>query len=507
MSALLPMAIPGLVLTPLLVLGLLGLHAWLRRRTRLPDLPLLLPLGAALVHGAVATIPAGLVGATASRWLASLDQLLLGYALIRLATWAGVQVPGSLGWWPQPPKILRDLAMLVLAAAYTALVLRERAGVNLVGLFTTSAVLTAVVGLAAQETLKDMVAGISLQLDAPFSEGDWIEVNGEAGVVKSVTLMNTYLQPADGSLLVIPNDTVAQAMARCFAPRAPVGNRFSIGLDYALPPGQACALLEAAMADCPGVLTEPPPRAWVGSYADSAITYELMVWHQGAGELQRLEVRSAVLQHIWYALSRAGHSIPYPVRELRPKDPAPAADDPALIDVAARARLLGRNGLFQELGAEQLARLAPLTRCLRFGPGELVMREGDPSTALFQVVQGGVDVLKTNPQGSQTRLARLGVGDVFGEMGLCTGARRSASVRATADTVLLEVERDDLLPLVEAEPQFLEQLAHLVNRRRCEQEQVSAEQEAERELNLLQRMQQLFGAMGPVSGRRTTPAG
>lgn len=493
----LPMAMSQLALTLALAAGLVAGRMWMVRRSRLAPVPLLLPLTALLVHLVATLVPTTAPGAVPARWLESLDLLFTGYALIRLATWACLQLPAGLTWWPQPPKILRDLGMLLLGAAYTVLVLRERAGVNLVGLLTTSAVLTAVVGLAAQETLKDLFAGISLQLDAPFNEGDWIEVNGSGGFVQTVTLMNTYLKTSDGSRLVVPNDTVAQATARCFTASDPVGNRFSIGLDYALPPGQACALLEQVMAQCPGVLQQPPPRAWVGAYADSAITYELLVWQRGAGELQRLNVRSTVLQHIWYALSREGQSIPYPVRELRPKRQAPPTeDDPALIDAPARARLLAANALFRELGPEQLARLAPLTRCLRFGPGEAVVREGDPSAALFQIVHGRVVVLKAGPQGGQTTLAHLGPGEVFGEMGLCTGAERSATVRAEEDTVLLEVERHDLLPLVEAEPDFLSQLARLVNRRRCELEKVTAEQAAARELGLLQRMQQLFGAVG-----------
>jgi small-conductance mechanosensitive channel/CRP-like cAMP-binding protein len=496
----LPMAMSELALTLALATGLVVGRAWMVRHSRLAAVPLLLPLTALLVHLVAALTPAAVLGAAPARWLASLDLLLTGYALIRLATWACLQLPSGLGWWPQPPKILRDLGMLLLAAAYTVLVLRERAGVNLVGLLTTSAVLTAVVGLAAQETLKDLFAGISLQLDAPFNEGDWIEVNGSGGFVQTVTLMNTCLRTSDGSTLVLPNDTVAQAAARCFTPNDPVGNRFSIGLDYALPPGQACALLEQVMAQCPGVLQQPPPRAWVGAYADSAITYELMVWQRGAGELQRLEVRSTVLQHIWYALDREGQSIPYPVRELRPKRQTPAEDDPALLDARSRAQLLAANALFRELGPDQLARLAPHTRCLRFGPGEAVVREGDPSTALFQIVRGRVVVLKASPQGGQSTLARLGPGEVFGEMGLCTGAERSATVRAEEDTVLLEVERDDLMPLVEAEPDFLNHLAHLVNRRRCELEKVTADQAAARELGLLERMQQLFGAVGMGRG-------
>ena len=56
--------------------------------------------------------------------------------------------------------------------------------VNLVGLAATSAVITAVIGLAAQETLKNLFAGISLQVDSPFEEGDWVDLGFTRGIAE-----------------------------------------------------------------------------------------------------------------------------------------------------------------------------------------------------------------------------------------------------------------------------------------------------------------------------------
>ena len=74
-------------------------------------------------------------------------------------------------------------------------------------------VVSVVVGLAAQSTLSNLVAGISLVLYRPFKIGDRVQVSAptgpEIGIVESIDLGYTTLRTADGRLLVIPNSTIA----------------------------------------------------------------------------------------------------------------------------------------------------------------------------------------------------------------------------------------------------------------------------------------------------------
>jgi len=85
---------------------------------------------------------------------------------------------------------------------------------------------------------------------------------------------------------------------------------------------------------------------------------------------------------------------------------------------------------------------------------------------------------------------------VFGEMTLCTDAPRNATVRALEDTVLLEVERRDLVPLLEANPHLLEQLGALVSARQQELERLSDAAASERTGWLVETMRQLFAGLG-----------
>ena len=65
----------------------------------------------------------------------------------------------------------------------------------------------------------------------------------------------------------------------------------------------------------PLVLDSPAPVVRIASFDDSAIRYEWLVWQKDYG--QRLRLRGDLMEQLWYALRREGHSIPFPVRDVR----------------------------------------------------------------------------------------------------------------------------------------------------------------------------------------------
>ncbi len=77
-------------------------------------------------------------------------------------------------------------------------------------------------------------------------------------------------------------------------------------------------------------------------------------------------------------------------------------------------------------------------------PGELLFREGEPARDMFLVLDGEMEVLKQSKRGTDARVALLGPGDWFGEMGLVDIQPRSASVRALAPSHLLRITAADL---------------------------------------------------------------
>lgn len=475
----------------------LVLARWLCLHRRLPPPPWRLPVAALLLQGLGDPLATLLPGAAHG-----LGGLLAGLAsnlaLLVLLSWLLLELPAALRLMRPMPQILRDLLNLAIGALVVVLGLQQ-AGVNLVGLVATSAVLTAVIGLAAQETLKDLFGGLSMQIGAAFRVGDWVDLGGQRGRVESITLMNTVLSTLEEARLVVPNSQAAAAVVRRYRPGSAVGHRFHVGLDYSHPPAQAMRLLLEVLERHPQVLVEPAPRVWISRYGDSAVEYELLVFQADAGDRQEYELRGALLQQIWYALNRENRRIPFPVVELRRHHHAPIeADEQALQQPQSRAELLAANPLFANLSASELATLAPLSRYLRFGPGETVVREGERGDCLYQVVSGRLEVCKQRRNGGTNSLdiAQLGPAAVFGEMTLCTDAPRHATVRTLEETLLLEVERRDLAPLLVANPALLEHLGHLVSQRQRELDALSDAAAAAQTSWLIERMRQLFNELG-----------
>jgi small-conductance mechanosensitive channel/CRP-like cAMP-binding protein len=481
------------LLPALLALAALVLLRLLVRRRHLPDLPLTLPLLALLSWTLMPVVEALGLPADYGRWLGMADELLIGYAAIRLGLWLGLELPGGLGWWRRPPDLLLQLLMLGFGALLTVLVVRESARFDLVGLVTTSAVLTAVVGFAAQETLKDLFSGLELQLGDDFAVGDWLDLgDGVQGVVETLTWRDTMLRNLDGCRLIIPNSRITDGVITNRSASGVASNRFELGLDYGFPPARARALLENVLKQHPLVLETPAPRVRLKEFAESAILYELQVWQKEMNLRAVLELRSALQEQIWYALQRAGQSIPFPVRELRSRR---REDPPANV---AGATTLASCALFSVLAADQVAQLAAAGRVLTFAPGEAIVREGEAGDCLYQLLAGRVEVLKAVGAGRQVAVRQLEPGELFGEMTLLLDAPRSATVRALEECRLLQLDRAALAPVLQGQPELMQRLADQVSRRRQELEQLGNHESEPQQSGLLATMRRLFQA---VSGR------
>lgn len=104
--------------------------------------------------------------------------------------------------------------------------------------------------------------------------------------------------------------------------------------------------------------------------------------------------------------------------------------------------ILREIGLFGGLDEATLAVLASELPLSQVGPGESVVKEGDPAREMFVVVSGELEVVKSSPGGSEVRVAMLGPGDWFGEMAIVEVQPRSATVRSLAPSTLLRMSAE-----------------------------------------------------------------
>lgn len=105
-------------------------------------------------------------------------------------------------------RVVRRLVFVAILVIGVALALSQFAQIKRLatGILASSAVLGLVVGLAARQTLGNMVAGLMLAVAQPIRIGDRISFEEVTGRVDDLTLSYTYIDPGDGDLVVIPNE-------------------------------------------------------------------------------------------------------------------------------------------------------------------------------------------------------------------------------------------------------------------------------------------------------------
>jgi CRP-like cAMP-binding protein len=136
----------------------------------------------------------------------------------------------------------------------------------------------------------------------------------------------------------------------------------------------------------------------------------------------------------------------------------PASDDET-------SSLLGRVPVFQELGGDDLKRVAEVAVPRQFAGGEVVFREGDDSDTCYLVRSGHARAIREHADGRQITLATFGPGDIFGELAMFDAERRSATVEATDELHVLGILGDDMRRLLRQYPDIAVKLVISLGRR------------------------------------------
>lgn len=111
-------------------------------------------------------------------------------------------------------RFLRRLLVLVVFLVVAAIALSQFTELQQIatGILASTAVLAAIVGFAAQHTIGNMVAGVQLAISQPIKIGDRISFEGVEGRVLDITLSYTYVDPGDGTAVVIPNQLLVEGV-------------------------------------------------------------------------------------------------------------------------------------------------------------------------------------------------------------------------------------------------------------------------------------------------------
>ena len=168
---------------------------------------------------------------------------------------------------------------LARAAMYVLLFLiaASQMGIDVSSIVALASVLTLALSLALQNMVSNLIGGFVILYTHPFHSGDYVEIAGQGGTVKEISMTYTVLATPDNRIISIPNSAVAAAQIVNYSSADCRRVELTVTASYDAPTQKVLdALVLAGTVD--NALLNPAPSAVIVSYDDSAIRYSLRIW-------------------------------------------------------------------------------------------------------------------------------------------------------------------------------------------------------------------------------------
>ncbi|MBA3465292.1 MAG: mechanosensitive ion channel family protein [Deltaproteobacteria bacterium] len=396
------------------------------------------------------------------------------------------------------PRILVDL-ITAFGVVIVFVAVGKKAGFSVAGLITTSAVLTAVIGFSLQDTLGNVMGGLSVQLDKSVKVGDWITLGpGQpVGRVTEIRWRYTAMETRNWETVIIPNGTLVKSQVMILGQRLgePIMLRrhLEFFVDFRTAPTDVITAVEHALRADPvrNMAHEPPPMCLFFGVRDSFGVYAVRYWltdlHVDDGTDSDVRVRA------WYALRRAGIPLSIPASTVfLTHQNAEREQRKANEDMEERMAALASVDLFRGLPEAMRMQLATQLTYAPFAAGEAVTREGDKDDGLYMLVRGDAAV-RIGVGREMREVATLRAGQFFGEMSLMTGEARTATVVAATDLVTYRVTKAAFQEILQATPAIADQIAEVLVQRKSELTAARDERDEVRRTRMQTAKQDLLG--------------
>jgi small-conductance mechanosensitive channel/CRP-like cAMP-binding protein len=438
---------PLLLALALIVVRSLTRNPWIRKRL---SLSIFVLLAAWVINRVVENFAPGYT-------LEGLEKLAMFLALVI----AGVvllfnQVSGD-AVSEKFPAIVQDALVIGVFAVVAVLKAPDK-------LLTTSAVGGLVIGLALQDTLGNLFAGLALQVEKPLFVGDWVRLGSLEGKVKEITWRATKIRTKAGQFCVIPNTLISKDILVNYSNPSPIVRvEKTIGFGYEAHPNLVKKVVLEACADVPDILRTPKPDVLLDAYDDFSINYRCRFWIEDFGLSEIILDRFTTL--LYYRLERAGLIIPFPIRDVRVKKPENVKAQLER-ENKKRSKFVSRLDIFAPLKDAEKADVAACLERIIYAAEETIIRQGEQGDSMFLIDRGQVRIA-VEEKGAVHQLAVLGPGQYFGEMALLTGEPRTASAIAVSDCHIFVLEKASFRNVLVDHPEVAESISSVIAERRA----------------------------------------
>lgn len=165
-----------------------------------------------------------------------------------------------------------SIKILVIVAALGTL------GFNVASLVTAVGAATVAIGLALQDSLKNVASGITILIAKPFSVGDYLETNGLQGTVTRIDIASTHMLTIDNKEVIIPNSSISTSSLVNYTSQDKRGVFLSYNVSYSSDIDKVKRVVMSVIEKNKTIFKEPAPYIVVGKHEDSSIEIVVRVW-------------------------------------------------------------------------------------------------------------------------------------------------------------------------------------------------------------------------------------
>ncbi len=258
--------------------------------------------------------------------LAALGDFVLNNLLpalaVALAFWVVLRITQSVlrSALNRSRRIDAGVQQLLLRAArlgvlsFAAITVLDQVGINVTALIAGLGIAGIALGFAAQDTVQNLIAGVTILLDRPFHVGDNIELHETFGTVEEITLRTTRIRTLDNQMAILPNASVISEKVVNHSKLRALRVVVPFGIAYKEDPKEARRVVLATTEGDPRLHPDYEPAVVVTDLGDSSVNMALRL-HLKDPQLE-VPLRFEYTEKVFDALRAAGIEIPFPHLQL-----------------------------------------------------------------------------------------------------------------------------------------------------------------------------------------------